>query len=367
VDVVDTGGEPGERGVVHLDPERVQPGLTYFTNTHGCSSQLVGLDGRVFHTWHHEPCYVWGNTALLPNGDVLAVHRRPTAVPSFQARSNAREVIRLDWDGRLLWRRPLPAHHDLELTPDGRVAALTEHHRLMPAFHPSVPIRDHYVVLLGKDGSLLERLSLTDVLLASPEVFHFQEVRPQTKLDTVEIDLLHANSLEWMRRPSLFDRDPIYGASHVLVCLRHQDSVVILDWETRRVVFAWGQGVLSGPHDATLLENGNILLFDNGLDRKRSRVVEIDPLRREIVWEYTAPEEPDFFTVTRGSAQRLPNGNTLITDSEAGRIFEVTREGDVVWDFRNPNTSRKGEPIVVVRARRLSEFDLEAHRFEWTD
>ena len=60
------------------------------------------------------------------------------------------------------------------------------------------------------------------------------------------------------------------------------------DWKTKRIVWSWGQDEISGPHDATLLANGNVLLFDNGLGRDWSRVIEVDPFTREIVWEYRA-------------------------------------------------------------------------------
>ena len=88
-------------------------------------------------------------------------------------------------------------------------------------------------------------------------------------------------------------------------------------------------GEILGPHDASVLKNGHILIFDNGLGRGWSRVIELDPLARRIVWEYKAPTPTDFYTATRGGCQRLPNGNTLITDSEAGRVFEVTPDGVV--------------------------------------
>jgi len=37
-----------------------------------------------------------------------------------------------------------------------------------------------------------------------------------------------------------------------------------------------------------------------------------------------------------GYAQRLPNGNTLITESSFGRFFEVTKQGEIVWEYVNP-------------------------------
>ena len=87
-------------------------------------------------------------------------------------------------------------------------------------------------------------------------------------------------------------------------------------------------------------------------------MVEVDPLRREIVWEYRAPEQDSFYTGTRGANQRLANGNTLITESDNGRVFEVDGEGRIVWELRNPNLTDKREPSVIVRTRRFDDVDF---------
>ena len=42
-----------------------------------------------------------------------------------------------------------------------------------------------------------------------------------------------------------------------------------------------------------------------------------------------------FFTPFMGGAQRLGNGNTLITETAFGRVFEVTREGRLCWEWVN--------------------------------
>jgi outer membrane protein assembly factor BamB len=142
---------------------------------------------------------------------------------------------------------------------------------------------------------------------------------------------------------------------------------MIISWETKRVIWSWGQGEISGPHDATLLPNGNVLVFDNGLRRKWSRVVEVDPRTNEIEWSYQAPNPKEFYTSARGAAQRLPNGNTLITDSGAGRAFEVTSEGELVWDFVSPNRDADGERSVIVRTRRVQRSEGSEPGFERSD
>ncbi len=96
------------------------------------------------------------------------------------------------------------------------------------------------------------------------------------------------------------------------------------------------------------------MIFDNGLKRSWSRVVELDPLARKIVWEYHAPTASDFFSLRKGSSQRLPNGNTLVADSDSGEAFEVTPTGDVVWRYRNPHTNEEGQRATIVRVKRYS-------------
>ncbi len=112
--------------------------------------------------------------------------------------------------------------------------------------------------------------------------------------------------------------------AYVLISTRHQDTIAIVDWRNKALLWAWGQGELSGPHDPTMLPDGHILLFDNGLARGWSRVLEVDPVSRKILWEYRDREGGAFFSASRGSAQRLEGGNTLIAESDRGRAFEVT-------------------------------------------
>jgi hypothetical protein len=70
--------------------------------------------------------------------------------------------------------------------------------------------------------------------------------------------------------------------------------------------------------------------------RATSRVLEINPVTLELVWSYTNPR---FFSTNISGAQRLPNGNTLITAGAGGRVFEVTKEGAIVWEYMYPTFS----------------------------
>jgi len=326
-------------GVVIHDRERTSAGLNLFTNVKFCSTQLIDMDGNVLHTWSNEPCHRWHNAVMLDSGDLLAV------VPS-------RFLLRLDWQSNVVWKRRLPVHHDVELAPHGRIMAMTHKIGVIPEVDADVGVRDHQIAMLNGQGRILKKVSLWNVMRSAPDLFTLQEGKVRTFEGGREIDLFHSNSVEWIRVPELIGTHPIYAPDSVLICIRNQDTLAIFDWKRQQLLWAWGQGELSGPHDATLLPNGHILAFDNGLGREFSRVVEVDPLAREIVWEYRAPDPKSFYSEARGGSQRLSNGNTLITESNDGRAFEVTPDGDIVWEFINPNMSEEREPSVIVRMRR---------------
>ena len=131
----------------------------------------------------------------------------------------------------------------------------------------------------------------------------------------------------------------------------------------------------------------HILIFDNGTDWQDSSVVEIVPPigpdgaylqtlpygPEAPIWQYDESETPgSFYAALISSAQRLPNGNTLINNGPAGYFFEVTCSGEKVWEYINPATgnpatdaAQGGAPFGVYRVWRyapnsqgLSYFNL---------
>jgi outer membrane protein assembly factor BamB len=170
-------------------------------------------------------------------------------------------------------------------------------------------------------------------------------------------DLFHTNTVEIVEKDT-----KIADKGNILICLRNLDLIAIVDPLEERVVWSWGQGLLDRPHQPTILENGNILIFDNGMGRDHSRVIEYDPDQGKIVWEYLADPPEDFHSRTRGANQRLPNGNTLITESSKGRVFEVTGDGEIVWEFFNPHFGKRKKEVrrkTIYRMVRLEPASIE--------
>ncbi|MBN2066496.1 MAG: aryl-sulfate sulfotransferase [Candidatus Thermoplasmatota archaeon] len=185
-------------------------------------------------------------------------------------------------------------------------------------------------------------------------------------------DLFHINTISLLGENRFYNEGyEQFNPENIMICSRHTNTVAIINRETGKLVWKIGPqytkrtaegcklGQIIGPHFAHMIPSGlpgegNILLFDNGgwagysifgtCNRFRgySRVIEFDPITLDIIWGYsnkrglpfkTSRNSDRFFSPLISSAQRLPNGNTLITEGSYGRIFEVTSENEIVWKF----------------------------------
>jgi len=124
----------------------------------------------------------------------------------------------------------------------------------------------------------------------------------------------------------------MFKAGQVLISVRELDAIAVLDPDKASGVWA-ARGPWRAQHDAQFLDNGHVLIFDNLGSNKGTRVLEYDPQSQAFPWSYAGENRAPFHTSERGMSQRLPNGNTLIVNSEAGQIMEVTRSKELVWTY----------------------------------
>ncbi len=152
---------------------------------------------------------------------------------------------------------------------------------------------------------------------------------------------------------------PYAEVGQLLLSMRHLGMLAVLDPESETITWA-ALGPWRRQHDPDFLENGNLLIFDNfghlGLGGA-SRVIEVNPSTLGVVWEYTGEKENFFYSPTRSQQQRLPNGNTLIVEADAGRIFEITMDKRIVWEYINPAQVRD-KIAALVDATRIDPASL---------
>jgi hypothetical protein len=355
-----------DTGVVIYDSEKAYHGYNLYCTRWTGEAFLLDMNGRTVHRWKYLPIGGRGSyhhVDLLKNGDLLVVKE-------YQS------LLRLDWHSKLIWKRELVVHHDVAQASDGSLYTIVREYR---PFREMDVWFDIILHLTGK-GEEIDRWSAYDHLT---ELKAILDTRPF--LDTVLDSLLAARAREGRgslevkqviaQRPEGFDyfhlntvsivpanlsgeKDSRFQQGNLLVCSRHVNQIAMLGKDTYRVLWAWGAGELEWPHHPTMLQNGHILLFDNGVERGYSRVLELDPMTSAIVWEYKTEPPEIFDSKSRGSAQRLPNGNTLICESDDGRVFEVTGEGEVVWMWLNPSTE-KGRREGLYRMMRFPSTQVE--------
>lgn len=209
-------------------------------------------------------------------------------------------------------------------------------------------------------------------------------------------DWMHINSMSALGPNKWYDQgDERFHPDNIIWDARESNIMAIISKETGKIVWKLGPdftsskqlkklGIIIGQHHCHLIPKGlpgegNILVFDNGgwagyglpsmtspygtkaYRRDHSRVLEIDPVSFKILWQYTPTEAGHlqpfhshyFYSPFISSAQRLPNGNTLITEGSGGRIFEVTQGHELVWEFISPYWGKSFKLNMVYRAYRL--------------
>jgi Arylsulfotransferase (ASST) len=349
-----------QRGVVTYDPARATNGYTLYTSGEGQRAVLVSMTGEVLHEWSLPFSAIWDDSAsvqrprpdemihynkayLYPNGDLLAIYEALGDTPWGYG------LAKMDKDSRLIWKYLAHAHHDLDVGPDGNIYLLTQEisHTIVDRWrHIKPPRIDDFVVVLSPDGQELKKVSMLDALVNSPYARLLNTVAWYSK-----DDYTHANAIELVDEAAATRLSGQPGRQ-VLVSMRELGAIGLLDLD--KEVFTWAaRGPWIGQHDPDLLPNGNMLLFDNVGDfgdRGDSRVIEFDPNTYEIVWSYAGSADHPFQSILRSDQERLANGNTLITESDGGRLLEVTRDGEIVWEYVNPIRGGDGDDFIPIVA-----------------
>lgn len=220
-------------------------------------------------------------------------------------------------------------------------------------------------------------------------------------------DWIHVNSASYLGENHWWDEDKekykMFRPGNVIISNRQTNTSCIIDKETGKIVWQIGPHYykdtiwefngkkykkaykrlkqIIGQHHTHMIPKGlpgagNIMIYDNGgyggygprnpgahlgwSDARRdySRVVEIDPRTLKIRWQHSAKElkmrnKYQFYSDYVSSAQRLPNGNTLITNGAIGQLQEVTKDHEIVWEYISPYYAKNGNYNLVYRAYRV--------------
>jgi len=338
-----------KKGVTKYIPTQAYKGVNLYFSESLSGGFLLDMYGKIKHTFldKREDKGTWKLIEPYQNNDFLVM-----AEP-FDG-----SIFLIDWDSNIKWVQKMPFTHDIAVADNGDIYSIIHKKVEYPNYCLTQPIVDNSLLILTKDGNVKKEISFAKMISHDKVLFDAARNQKEKRYDWGKDawEIFHTNSLQIIDRDIFYGNKKLFKKGYVLFCIRYIDTIGMIDVEKEEIVWSWGLGVLDYPHHPSLLENGNILIFDNGYHRKYSRVIELNPATGEIEWDYRATPAQSFKSGSRGSAQRLPNGNTLIAESDRGRVFEVTRDGKIVWEFYSMEVdSKTNKRATIYRMMRIAD------------
>ena len=409
-------------------------GYTLFAPKHDTITYLMDNDGNIVHSWRsgYEPGQ---SVYLLENGNLLhASFIGPRGSKTFGGGGDGGRVELFDWDGNLIWELNYStdqyfSHHDVEPLPNGNILLIVWEYRsqaqaLAAGRDPNLladgklwPDSVVEIKPTGTNGAdVVWEWHVWDHLIqdydASKANYGDVGAHPELIDINVWVETGSPARANWNHMNSI-DYNP--ELDQIMLSVRGFSELWVIDHSTTTaeasahsggrsgkggdLLYRWGNPaayragtttdqMLFQQHDAQWIEPGlpgagNILIYNNGIERSYSTVDEIIPPvdgngnytletgkafePKATYWLYKAPNPTDFFSGEISGAHRLPNGNTLICEGIHGHFFEVTPDGKIVWEYVNPNAGdgplRQGEPIAIdVRGHPMNAV-FKIHRY----
>jgi hypothetical protein len=368
-------------GTTRYDPQRAYHCYVVFSGADNIT-HVIDMKGNEVHRWPQhgfpslliDPALVGGQTGhvLLQTSEISG--KATGAIPGQPALFNDRTIGELDWSGKIVWQwgQQLPGgalrqHHDLRRLPNGDTLILANVIHPIPGFKKP-KLLDDVIYQVTPAGKLVWRWVISDHL----DEIGFTPAELQLVKNSDNPDYFHINDMAPLGPNKWFDAgDRRFAPDNIMIGSRNANFIVIIDRKSGHIVWSLGPDYppydaknqslprpvdqISGQHDDHLIPPGlpgagDLLVFDNqgtagypsvplAVDRG-SRILEIDPEKKQIVWEYSARNSQQagwmFHSPFISDARRLPNGNTFIDEGINGRFFQVTPDGAIVWEYISP-------------------------------
>lgn len=336
-------------GTTIYKPEKCSPGYNLISGTG--IVKLVNMNGDIVHSWSIDPENKKGfihRARMLKNGRLMLLFG-PKEIPGH--------IAEFDWDGNETWTYTpeRSAHHDFWPSDSGSVFLICEIplpkeylEKITDPERRSKKVFGDELIEVSREKKITWRWlqhEHMDVNKCNPIPAN-QNWMAGENSNTVT-DWTHTNTIQELPQNKWYDAgDSRFKPGNILQSMRQLDTISIVDKETGEVLWEYTgdyNGGMSGQHDPHMIEKGlpgagNIIVFDNGASPYKdlahcgcSYVLEINPSDNSLVWVYD--NQHFFFARFTASCQRLPNGNTLILESLCRRLFEVTPEKEIVWEY----------------------------------
>lgn len=268
-------------GLTWHRPDLSTKGYTLLTPHGDSRSYLIDMDGQIVHTWefqHIRP----GSGRLLKNGNLLMsgsdinLPQPPKDEPTKAPLPFEQHVTRLggyhttlvevDWDNNVVWEYINKAqHHDFYRFANGNTM-VPEWVELSEELHKKV--RGGYRMPRER----LPRLLGDDLVEVDPDGREVRRIETWKLFDPIK-DPIHPTARRWeWTHLNGFD---INAAGDIVISCRNSDRVAVIDASSGEIRYRFTK--THAQHHPTWVDDGHILVYDNGHDGSR------------IVWEWINP------------------------------------------------------------------------------
>jgi len=347
-------------GVTHFEHENTNGGLTLIQGwfKEGLEIRLIDMTGTILHKWPLDIFKIWPDPSSIYKrlkdipATVFNTHTQGMwMLPDGSVIVNLAGLVKFDKCGNIVWRLDRQVHHAITPNSDGTLWVLANKSNLEIPGRMLIPrvtydeIRksgDEYqdvLLLVSEKGKILREISLLEAIINGDFENKLYDMSQIDKLDPT-----HVNDIEVVTSALASKVDGV-NKGDLLVSVRQMHMLVILDKDSG--VIKWHRiGPWVRQHDPDITAEGTIEIFNNrdmydspGLNRNKtpgSNIISLDPATGVTKIIYPLKGQASFYSHIMGTHQLMKNGNRLITESTAGRLFEINKEGKIVWEYIKP-------------------------------
>lgn len=349
------------KGLVSSDLAKMQPGNTLVQGIwpDGAQVRLLDAQGKEVHRWTADFFKIWPDadevfsemTVPKSENNYFIQGMAPLSDGSIILNFGQLGAAKLDKCSNLVWRSDRPTHHSVTPVGDGTywIPGVITVADTPDKYIPPVLSREQIVTMIGDstskgynnsllliddNGKVLKEFSLLGAIYDAG-----LEHALYASLQETAADPVHLNDIELVT-PELAAKIDGTEAGDLLVSIREMNMIAIVDKDDGHLKWHH-QGPWVRQHDPDITPDGMIEVFNNrsqyiarGIDT--SQIVRFDPVSRKTEVVNPVGDGDKFFTKIMGTHELQPNGNRLIAESIAGRVIEVSPQGEVVWDYRMP-------------------------------
>ena len=309
-------------------------------------------------------------------------------------------LVKLDHCGKLIWALARPTSHSVEHAEGGGYWVTSRKYYSeadsspFPPYDP--PFNTDTVLKVSENGKILTEISAVGLFYENGEEALLTSGNHSfEKGSDGDNEIVHLNKIEELKS-NLSKYFPMFDVGDLLLSFRYRHLLLVLN-PTNHIIKWFQMGPWLRQHDPSFAKNRKIILFNNNAfintvfppansenqktnanknqfnkqnhahDKSgnilntipgRANIMEFDPKTKHYKIIYGMKDGQEMYSRLRGTVKYTPRGNIIITEAESGRILEIDKKGNIVWEYINRYDSNRVSILTESRVYPEDYFHL---------